>query len=287
MWGSLSTWGKIGVVGAGLGATAGVVAAFVAALGGPGEFKSKIGGLIFVVVFVLVIFLILFFVFRKVFAPLGKQRKLQRTGLAAEATILEVRETGWTVNNIYPVVKLKLEVRPPGSQPYQAEVQTLIGRLDVPQYQPGTVVAVKYDPRHPSDVALAEAAFMPGIVSEDTGASLPAAPPPDAGPPFPTQQTQRMEEFLKKNDERSEEIRRDGRPAPAVILQATPLNVFVNGRNPAMTFILDVQPEGQSAFQAQITGVIGEASVPKYRPGKIIYVKYDPADLSRVALDHS
>lgn len=276
MWQSLSTGGKIGAVAGVLGAAAGVVAAYVAALAGPGGFRDKLGGLIFVTVFVLVVFLIIFFVFRKVFGPVGTQRKLQRIGLPAEATILEIRETGWTVNNIYPVVKLKLEVRPPGGQPYQAEVQTIIGRLDIPACQPGAVVAVRYDPQDPSKVAMADASPAP-----------PGMPPPEAAAPFPAGQSQRMEEYLKKNDERNEEIRRTGRPAPAVILQATPLNVLVNGRNSAMTFILDVQPEGQSAFQAQVTGVISEKSIPRYQPGKIVHVKYDSTDRSRVALDHS
>ncbi len=154
MWQSLSTAGKIGVVGAGLGATAGMVAAYAAALAGPGGFSSKIGGLVVVSIFLLIVVLVIVFVYRKVFAPVGAQRKLQRTGLPAEASILDIRETGWTVNNIYPVVKLRLEVRPPGGEPYQAEVQTLVGRLDVPQLQPGALVAVRYDPRHPSRVAL-------------------------------------------------------------------------------------------------------------------------------------
>ncbi len=286
MWESLGTGSKIGAVGAALGGLAGIIAAYVAALSGPGGWRDKLGGLIFVTIFVLVILLIFFVVYRKVFAPVGRQRQLQRTGLPAEATILEIRETGWTVNNIYPVVKLKLEVRPPGGQPYQAEVQTLIGRLDVPQLQPGALVPVRYDPRKPSRVALAEAG------SPQTG-PIPAAAPdpgvPDAGAAAASRagQAQGMEDFLKANDERSQEIRRNGQPAPAVILQAMTLNVLVNGNNPAMTFILDVQPQGRPSFQAQVTGVIREESVSRYQPGKIVHVRYDPADPARVALDHS
>ena len=96
-----------------------------------------------------------------------------------------------------------------------------------------------------------------------------------------------MEEFLTKNDAACEEIRKSGTAAPATVVQALPLNVFVNGNNPAMSFILEVKPEGQDSFQAQVTGVIAEASVPKYQPGNTVYVKYDPADHSRVSLDHS
>jgi hypothetical protein len=38
---------------------------------------------------------------------------------------------------------------------------------------------------------------------------------------------------------------------------------------------------------AEATGVIAEASVPRYQPGETITVKFDPKDLTRVALFHS
>ncbi|MDI6830540.1 MAG: hypothetical protein QME88_04310 [Actinomycetota bacterium] len=94
-------------------------------------------------------------------------------------------------------------------------------------------------------------------------------------------------EFLTEQDKRGQEIRATDKPAKAKILNAMSLGINVNGNNPAMTFLLEVQPEGESPFQGQATGVIAEASVPKYQVGKEIFVKYDPGDKSRVALDHS
>ena len=49
-------------------------------------------------------------------------------------------------------------------------------------------------------------------------------------------------------------------------------------KDPAMNFILEVQPEGDPAFQAQTNGVIAEASVSKYQPGREIFFKYDAND---------
>ncbi len=92
-------------------------------------------------------------------------------------------------------------------------------------------------------------------------------------------------EFLAKEDQRSEEIRATGKPARAKILNA--MSLGINGNNPAMTFLLEVYPEGEAAFQAQTTGVIAEASVPKYQAGMVIYENYDPIDKAKVALDHS
>ncbi|MBC7230669.1 MAG: hypothetical protein H5T74_09810 [Actinobacteria bacterium] len=94
-------------------------------------------------------------------------------------------------------------------------------------------------------------------------------------------------EFLTEQDKRGQEIRATGKPAKAKILNAMSLGINVNGNNPAMTFLLEVQPEGEPPFRGQATGVIAEASVPKYQVGKEIFVKYDPGDKSRVALDHS
>jgi hypothetical protein len=131
-------------------------------------------------------------------------------------------------------------------------------------------VPVMYDPKDPSSVAIG--------AGEGAAAQEMAADP---------EKLRMAEEFLRAEDEKSEEIRAAGKPAPARILSSMPLGINVNGNNPAMTFLLEVRPQGEPAFQGQTTGVILETSVPKYQPGRQIYVKYDPNDKSRVALDHS
>ena len=61
----------------------------------------------------------------------------------------------------------------------------------------------------------------------------------------------------------------------------------MNGPNPAMKFLLEVTPQGGKPFQAEATAIVAQASVPKYQPGKSLYVKYDPKDQTRVAIEHS
>ena len=73
-------------------------------------------------------------------------------GLPAEATILQMSDTGTTINND-PVVRLLLQVQPPDQPTFQAETERLVPRLRIPQVQPGAVVQVKYDPAS-RDVAL-------------------------------------------------------------------------------------------------------------------------------------
>jgi hypothetical protein len=289
MWNAFNWVGKAGIVGGFIGLAVGLFVPIIAILATPGSFSSKIWGLVFVLIFAVVIIGVFGFAFGKVFGSQARQHALQKTGVAAEATITGLKETGLTVNEIYPIVKILLEVRPPGGQPYQAEVQTMVSRLDIPQIQPGTVVKVMYDPSDPSEVALATADSVAAAGAASFAPSAPGglAPVAAGAGGAQTEQARAMEEFLKKNDEENEKIRASGQPAPAIIVQTMPLNVFVNGNNPAMTFILEVKPEGQPSFQAQVTGVIGEASIPKYQAGKTVYVKYDPADHSRISLDHS
>ena len=82
----------------------------------------------------------------------SQAKELEKIGLPAEATILEIRDSGITVNND-PVVDFVLEVRPKGKEAYQAKTRMLISRIEIPQFQPGAVVRVNYDPNNPSRVS--------------------------------------------------------------------------------------------------------------------------------------
>jgi hypothetical protein len=255
---ALNTMGKIGVIAGLLGGLAGAIVAIIA---------SPIFGTIFVVVFVA----ILYFTFRTVLAPIGRREALQKSGVQAEATILEVTDTRWTLNEIYPIIKLLLEVRPPGGEPFRVETKEVINRLEIPRFQPGAVVPVIYDPKDPQNVSVGT---VEGLVNAESIAQDP-------------EKVRQAEEFLTKEDQKNQSILAAGKPAKAAILNTWDMGILVNGDNPAKTFLLEVRPEGESAFQAQTVAVIMGSSVPKYMPGREVFVKYDPADKARVAIDHS
>jgi hypothetical protein len=84
----------------------------------------------------------------------GEAKELQSVGVAAQAKILSIADTGITVNED-PVIRLAVEVRPADGPPYQATIKRLlVSRLEVAQYQPGTVIGVRYDPKDPSRVSI-------------------------------------------------------------------------------------------------------------------------------------
>ncbi|MBU0493094.1 MAG: hypothetical protein KKA73_25610 [Chloroflexi bacterium] len=90
------------------------------------------------------------------------------SGAPAEATILNLWDTGITIND-NPRVGLLLELRPLDSAPFQVETTRTISRLQIPLYQPGTVLQVKYDPHDTTKVAIEAVKREPAQPSERTG----------------------------------------------------------------------------------------------------------------------
>ena len=81
-------------------------------------------------------------------------KKLQESGMAGSATILAVWDTGITVNDD-PVIAMRVEVARPDGSVYAATIpKTLISRLDVPRFQPGSTVPVRIDPSDPLHMAV-------------------------------------------------------------------------------------------------------------------------------------
>jgi hypothetical protein len=84
----------------------------------------------------------------------SETKALQSAGVAAKAAVLRIWDTGITVNQD-PVIGMEVEVRPADGPSWKATIpKSLISRLDVPRFQPGSVVDVRYDPHDTSRVAL-------------------------------------------------------------------------------------------------------------------------------------
>jgi hypothetical protein len=81
-------------------------------------------------------------------------KRLHQTGTAASARILEIWDTGITVNED-PVIGMRVEITRPDGTTYTPSIpKSLISRLDIPRFQPGATVSVRIDPQNPDVVAL-------------------------------------------------------------------------------------------------------------------------------------
>jgi hypothetical protein len=85
--------------------------------------------------------------FKLMFGDPDKARIL-RDGKTTMAKIINIGESdmGYVTVNDQPYAKLTLEIYPEGEDPYTTTLGTILPRLSVSQFQPGTMVNVKVDP---------------------------------------------------------------------------------------------------------------------------------------------
>ncbi|MDF1501281.1 MAG: hypothetical protein P1P76_12510 [Anaerolineales bacterium] len=81
-------------------------------------------------------------------------RRVLKEGQVADAKVLEMWDTGTTINE-NPMVGFRLEVHPISGAPFTADTERLVSRLRAHAIQPGTMVKVRYDPES-KEVALLE-----------------------------------------------------------------------------------------------------------------------------------
>lgn len=234
----------------------------------------------------IVVVVIIAVVFGLVFLPMirGSMRssKLMQTGVSAQAQILKVWQTGMSVND-QPQLGLLLQVQPTDGTPsFQAEAKKVVPLVQIPQFQPGGVLEVKYDPANPKEVAIA--AILTGGMGMMGGMQM-GAPAMMAAPAMNPQATEQM---LMQLQAMHEQVIKNGAQAPAKVVQYMPMNITVNGNNPVVNLMLEVQPASGAPFNAMVQGVpVAEASIPKYQPGQMITVRYMPNDQLQVAVEHS
>ncbi len=250
----------------------GIIGGIVGLLVGIGAVVSTAGQSgIYIGIGMLTIFGGMFYLFyRLFFKPMINANRLQKTGLPGKAIILEVKDTGVTINN-NPQVKLMLEVKNSFGQKYTTQCRVLVSRINPSMFMPGMEVPVLIDPKNEQNVVI----DYSGSAKASTGSSL--SQPNEAALKAELEQLQKDNDALKVS----------GRSARAIIKKYTWLGAYVNGNNPYVELEVEILPENSSSFSAKAKGVIAEASVNKYQPGCEIFVKYDLYDNSKVVIDHS
>ncbi|MBK6938477.1 MAG: hypothetical protein IPH18_17715 [Chitinophagaceae bacterium] len=177
--------------------------------------------------------------------------RLQKNGLPGTATILEVKDTGVTINNS-PQVKLILEVKNSLGQKYTTQCRVLVSRINPNAYMPGMVMAVKIDPKNEMNVipdfSGASQATASGAASANHQINTAAL-------------TTELEQMQKDNDA----IKLSGRPARAIVKKYNWLGLYVNGNNPYVELELEVLPESAPSFSGKAKGVIAEAAVNNFQ----------------------
>jgi len=224
---------------------------------------------LFIIIPIVIAVVVIFFVMRMTRGLSGGSVK---NGVTAQGTILRTWDTGTTIND-NPVVGFALNVTPSTEPAFQVEMKQIVSRIQIGAFLPGATVEVMYDPADHKKVKIQSVLGMAGAPSA-IGAA-PAANP------------QQIEQMLLAKEQAYNAIRSMGEAAQATILTATDMNIRVNETGSMMTFHLEVHPTNKPIFQADTQGAISDSARTKYLPGQTVWVKFNPNDLTQVALDHS
>jgi hypothetical protein len=215
-------------------------------------------------VIVSIFFLIYWFFFK----PIITSNRILKTGEHRNGKILEVWDTNVTINN-NPQIGLLVEVKDKYGKTYQTKTKMVISRLQVGDVRPGQAVTVRVDPQNEQKIAI-ESFGAGGDVSYTKN-----------------EYEEDLQQILGQIDKENKEILLSGISAEAKVVGYYDLNIKVNGDNPMVMLFLEIYPGLQTPFFAEAKGVIATQSVPKFQPGNMITVKYDPRNTSRVTVEHS
>jgi len=225
---------------------------------------------LFIIIPIVIAVVVIFFVVRM---TRGLSAGSIKNGITAQGTILRTWDTGTTIND-NPVVGFALNVTPTTEPAFQVEMKQIVSRIQIGAFLPGATVQVVYDPADHKKVKIQSVLGMPGTGAPAV-AGLGAANP------------QQVEQMLLAKEQTYNAIRSMGEAAQATILTASDMNIRVNDTGSMMSFRLEVRPTAKPVFQAETQGAISDTARAKYQPGQTVWVKFNPNDLTQVALDHS
>ena len=240
----------------------------------PDVTSMLLGTAVPIIVFTIIVIVVVMVFVRRLTGNTAANRALMATGESAQATILQVADTGMRINDS-PRVSLLLEVRPANRPAYQVEIKQVISIVQLAQYQPGQQLEVKIDPADPKKLVIAAILVGAGAGAGGMAGGTPAADP------------QQVAQMLLAQDQIYNAVRSMGEAAQATIMAVTDMNIRANEKASMLRFHLLVQPTGKPPFQADTQGAIVDTSRAKYQAGCTVWVKFNPNDLTQVALDHS
>ena len=126
----------VGILGGGLGMAVAIAAA---------PLFGSILSLFFIVLFG--------YIFGGQYLKDRKRKQLLESGIQANGKIIEMWDTGWTMNN-QPKSGMVIEVTPRTGMPFKSEISLVISRLQTSYYQVGANCVVRYDPNNQKNVAI-------------------------------------------------------------------------------------------------------------------------------------
>lgn len=183
-------------------------------------------------------------------------------GLPAQATILQIWDTGMTMNR-NPVVGFLLEVRPASGASWQAKTKLVVSRLAVSRVQPGVIVPVRYDPNDHTRVSLA--------LAGETRVWSPLAPTP-----FPRAADMEPEK---------QRLLATGVAGTVTILECTRLGLFDADGRPVWDLVLNIELPGREPVRGPVRTAVPKGRESWFKVGQRLPIRADPEAPTHFAVD--
>ncbi len=210
-----------------------------------------------------------FFIYRMIKGN-AQTRNLLQNGVAAPAVIVDIKDTGWRVND-QPQAQVTLQVTPADRPPFQAVIKQVFNVFDLGSLAPGAPAQVRFDPNDPSKITI-----------ESLGGGGTAA-----ANAMTSADNQKLQQAMLIQDQYFAQLRITGTEAHAKIISAVNMNIRNENTSWVFHLTLDVTTPTGEHFQSQTQAAIADASQYKYQPGCEVIVRYDPNNKEQVALVRS
>ena len=213
----------------------------------------------------------------------GRKRKqrLEEAGVNAPAQVVNVRDTGVTINN-NPRVALTLQVSPTdGSPPFEVSTKVTVSRVAIPRG--GDTFMVRYDPEDPENFVIGPATASP----EQAAAAIDAA---DAG----TIAAAVNADSSGVQRSSAAQLLATGKRMTAVVREFSPTGKTVGDtspgandpQDPVYVFKVEIPLELGSPIEAMYLHRVPVAKVDSLAVGERLSVAVNPANPTReVAID--
>jgi hypothetical protein len=86
----------------------------------------------------------------------AERKRVWRDGVPTTARIVNIGTKGGGIND-NPMIDFELDVAQSDERPHRVRVSTIVSKLAIPRVQPGCEIAVRLDPRDPSNLVIDEA----------------------------------------------------------------------------------------------------------------------------------
>lgn len=207
--------------------------------------------------------------------PYLLNKRLQKEGIRAKATIIGLSETSMRINN-KPVVELKLSVRHPYNGTYETSTRKAVSYFAAYQFRVGAIAEVLIDPNDPTVLIIdkvVDDSFDPLNANNKQGKMSPRA-----------EEDYRITTIHTWAEER-DSILEDGVASTAIVQKFVNLGFILDGETVTSVELL-VTPANETPFLANTMATLKNAAMAeRLSPNSIVKVRYLPENKNKVVIE--